>query len=1084
MPIQIDTNKKGAIAQFIKEKVEAGATLYIPSSIFTIFALNELKDIIKKSDRVKFLFNKPTFVKKIRTSEKDVKEFKLNMASREKSVSEFALEIGLKNSLNQGSIANECYLILDDKFEVRSVTENHFFNSNGILIDNDTGDNYIIQGTNLEFSMAGLGYTEGRTLDFAYALDDESSIDTYRDLFNEVWNDKNSVEDVKDELLKYISNLYRENTPELAYYITLYNLFQDKLVNEDESEHIKTATGITKTKVWNMLFNFQHDAVVGAIHKLQKYDGCIIADSVGLGKTFEALAIIKYYELKNERVLVLCPKKLRGNWTGFKQNVKTNPLVDDKFRYDVLNHTDLSRTSGMSGDIKLNEINWGNYDLVVIDESHAFRNNPARKDRVTRYSRLMDEIIKAGIKTKVLMLSATPVNNRLSDLKNQIAFITGDNDAALANEKSPIPSIAGTLQYAQGCFNKWAKLPKEERTTESLLEMLDYSFFNVLDTYTIARSRKHIQKYYDTKDIGNFPKRLPPISLHVGVDTKDEFPAISEMNEEILKLHLCIYSPLGYVLPTKFDEYAKKYETEVKEGKVKFSQVDREKNLVNLMRINILKRLESGVNSFKLTVDRILEQVNNYLDMIDGSGTGGNTVGGIFDDDDDDEELEEVIDEEMEIGGKVKVKLADMDLVRFKADLLEDKTLLTYLKKEANLIKPENDAKLAELKHTILLKQKNPINPGNKKIIIFTAFADTAKYLYENIADWALEEFGLYSGIITGSSKVETNLKKVPNQFETILTFFSPRSNHFETDKEIDILFATDCISEGQNLQDCDYLINYDIHWNPVRIIQRFGRVDRIGSKNTVIQLVNFWPDMDLDEYIKLENRVRSRMTMVDLTATGEDDLLDPNSKNLEYRKDQLLQLQNEVVDIDDLKGGISITDLTLDDFVMALRRYNEENPGLLEKYPTGIYAVTNIPEKVQGECVPGVIFCLKQKNYSEKDKTASSIFPHYLVYVSEDGEIHVKYSNPKQVLDLYKGLCSENKQVLTDLVKEFNKETKNASDMSKYTELLKTAVFDIKGVVEKSGISSLFGLGEGSIITSQVKGINDFELISFLVVK
>lgn len=1085
MPIQIDTTKKGAIATFIKEKVEEGATIYLPSSIFTIFAFNELKDVIKKSNKVKFLFNKPTFIKNIRNKGQNVKEFTLEMNNREKNVSECALEISMKNGLDQSTVASQCYLILDEKFEVRSVTENYFFNSNHILIDNETGDSYLLQGLNLEFSMPGLGYTDSRKFDFAMAHTEEETLNSYKELFEEVWNNKESVEDVKEELLKYISNLYKENSPELAYYITLYNLFNDKIVNEDDYDKIKEATGITQTKVWSMLYNFQQDAVVGAIHKIQKYDGCIIADSVGLGKTFEALAIIKYYELRNERVLVLCPKKLRGNWTGFKHNTVTNPLVSDKFRYDVLNHTDLSRSKGNSGEIDLSKINWGNYDLVVIDESHAFRNSPARNDRITRYTRLMDSIIKQGIKTKVLMLSATPVNNRLTDLKNQIAFITADNDDALAKKgKSNIQSIEMTLRSAQHVFNKFTKLPKDEWNTTELINSLDYSFFDILDTYTIARSRKHIQKYYDTNAIGNFPERLKPISEYCDIDEKGKFRPVSEINALLAdetRLKLCIYSPLVYVLDTKRDEYVEKYKTYVKEGKTVFSQLDREKNLVNLMRINILKRLESGVDSYRLTLSRILEQVNKYLDMIDGSGQTEFDPG--FDEYDDDE-MEEIIDEEMEIGGKIKVKLKDMDLIRFKADLKSDQELLTSLLKEAESVGPNNDAKLEKLKHRIALKLKNPINEGNKKIIIFTAFSDTAKYLYENIADWALKNYGLHSGIITGSSKVETNLKGVKNSFETILTYFSPRSNHFETDKEIDLLFATDCISEGQNLQDCDYLINYDIHWNPVRIIQRFGRIDRIGSTNNQIQLVNFWPNQSLDEYIKLEKRVRSRMIMTDLTATGEDDLLSGGSKDLQYRAEQLKQLQNEVVDIDDFKGGISITDLTLSDFVMSLSNFKKANPGLLEKYPTGIYAVTNIDPKLKDDAVPGVIFCLKQTKFTEKEKSNSSIHPYYLVYVKEDGEILVKYSNPKLVLDLYKGLCVNNKEVLTDLVKEFNRETKDATDMSKYTELLKKAVNDIKGIVEKQGLASLFGKGKSSILTDSVTGINDFELISFLVIK
>lgn len=1082
MPIQIDATKKGAIADFIREKTEEGATIYIPSKIFTIFALNELKDVLLKTNRVKFLFTEPAFIKKVTADAKKVKEFTLAMNGREKNVSEFGLEITLKNSLNQNNVANQCYLILNEKFDVKSVTEDHFFNNNCVLIDNVTGDSYVINSTNFEFSMPGLGYINEAKFNFSVALDDKDSVSGYKKMFDEAWDDKSFTEDVKSELLKHISNIYKENSPELVYYVTLYNLFSEKLLHEDDYASIKESTGITHSKIWSMLYNFQQDAVVGAVHKIQKYDGCIIADSVGLGKTFEALAVIKYYELRNERVLVLCPKKLRNNWTGFKQNTVTNPLVDDKFRYDVLNHTDLSRLKGMSGDIDLTKINWGNYDLVVIDESHAFRNKPSSNDRVTRYSRLMESIIKSGVKTKVLLLSATPVNNRLSDLKNQISIITADTDDALEKKGKNIVSIDSTLRIAQGAFNAWAKKDAKEKTTDELLNSLSMDFFDLLDTYTIARSRKHIQKYYDTEAIGKFPERLKPISVNVGADLTGKFPKISEMNEQILMLHLAIYSPLMYVLPKKADEYKEKYKTLVKDGKSVFNQLDREKNLVNLMRINILKRLESGVNSFGLTVTRILEQVNKYLDMIDNSGTDEAYEPGW--DDDDDDELTPVIDEEMEIGGKIKVKLADMDLIKFKQDLTEDREKLAYLKEEADLINPETDAKLEELKHQIALKIKNPINEGNKKVIVFSAFSDTAKYLYDNIAGWALNKFGIYSGIVTGSSVVASNLKCVNNSFDSVLAYFSPVSNHFKTDKEIDILFATDCISEGQNLQDCDYLINYDIHWNPVRIIQRFGRIDRIGSKNDKIQLVNFWPSMDLDEYIKLENRVKSRMVMVDVTATGEDDLLNVGSKDLEYRADQLKQLQNEVVDLDDLKGGISLTDFTLSDYVLALSKFNKEHPAMLEKYPTGIYAVTDIPEAMKDSCCPGVIFCLKQTKYTEKEKNSSSIHPYYLVYIKDNGEILVKYSNPKIVLDLYKGLCANNKEVLPALVEIFNKETDRATDMSKYTKLLEKVVNDIKGIVEKKGVESLFGFGQSSLLTDKVSGVNDFELITFLVVK
>lgn len=1073
MSVVLDNNKIGSVGEYLKENIHEGADVTISSPIFTIFAFEELRKVLEKSNKFRFLFNEPTFIKRLVDNDKEVKEFELQMQEREKNVSEFNLEIGLKNNLDQNQIASKCYKFIEKKGEIKSVVKPGCVSPSNILVENKD-NKYLIQGNNIAFSKDGLGYTKRIRFDFNTVNDDPEMIDQYISFINEIFSNKDLVVDVKEELLKHLSNLYKENSPELLYYLTLYNIFGEKLVNMDDMARVKEKTGITQSKIWNSLYNFQHDAVVGAIKKLELYNGCIIADSVGLGKTFEALAIIKYYELRNDRVLVLAPKKLRGNWTAFIENSTTNMLAEDRFNYDVLNHTDLSRDKGKSGDINLETINWGNYDLLVIDESHNFRNNNAVKNKETRYQRLMNQIIKSGVKTKVLLLSATPVNNRLADLKNQIMFITEDNDQAF-KENAGINSIENTLRIAQQRFSEWAKLPDDQRTTKTLLPLLDYNFFNLLNTVTIARSRKHIQTYYDTKDIGDFPERNKPISIKSDIDRMGEFPSLGKVNGMIASLNLAIYSPMLYILPNRLKYYEELYDQEVKEGKGSFKQVDREKNIVNLMRVNILKRLESSINSFSLTLERILNQINNMLNVLD-SGQEYD-----FDDSDiDEDDLDDI-----EIGGKIKVKVQDLDCIRLRQDLNEDKDILEYLLQYSERIDVSRDAKLQALKDQISNKIKHPINGDNKKIIIFTSFSDTANYLYTNLHEWLYSTHGLYSAIVTGGSNTKTNLKSVSNSFEPILAHFSPISNHLDTDTEqIDILIATDCISEGQNLQDCDYLINYDIHWNPVRIIQRFGRIDRIGSKNKVIQLVNFWPNMELDEYINLENRVKNRMVMLDLSATGEDDLLTSESKDLEYRKKQLKQLQNEVLDIEEMQGGISITDLTLDDFIMSLDRFMKANPDVLEKYPTGVYAVTDITKKIQEECEKGVIFCLKQKKSIDSQENATSLYPYYLVYVKEDGDIHIKNTNPKKILDLYKSLCETKAQPLEDLVKQFNKETKNGNDMIKYTDLLEKAVFDIKGVVQQKGIQSLFQMGQATLFENTVTGLNDFELISFLVVK
>lgn len=1075
MSCVLDNNKIGAVGEYVKENTKDGSVITISSPIFTIYAFEELRKVLEKSGKFKFLFNEPTFIKRIVANDKEVKEFELQMHQRERNVSEFNLEIGLKNNLDQNQIASKCYNFIKEKGEIKSVVKSGSVTPSNILVENKDGS-YLIQGNNVAFSKDGLGYINQIRFDFNTVSDDQQMIEQYHAFINQIFNNEDIVTDVKDELLKHLSNLYKENSPELLYYLTLYNIFGEKLLNMDDMARVKERTGINKTKIWNALYNFQHDAVVGAIKKLELYNGCIIADSVGLGKTFEALAIIKYYELRNDRVLVLCPKKLRSNWTGYRENSTTNFLAEDRFNYDVLNHTDLSRDKGKSGDINLETINWGNYDLVVIDESHNFRNNTALKGKETRYQKLMNRIVKSGVKTKVLMLSATPVNNRLADLKNQIMFITEDKDDAF-KESTGINSIETTLRVAQAKFKEWSKLPEEKQTTANLLPMLDYNFFNLLNTVTIARSRKQIQTYYDTKDIGEFPTRLKPVSVKSDIDINNKFPALSVVNGMIAKLHLSIYSPMLYVLPSKLAYYEELYDQEVKGGASKFKQVDREKNIVNLMRVNIFKRLESSINSFTLTLERILKQIEIMMDILD-KGQSYDLDNDTFSDVEDD-------DFDYEVGGKIKIKVKDLDALRLREDLAEDRKILEELLYQSIDVTPDKDSKLLDLKNHISKKIKNPINTSNKKIIIFTSFSDTAEYLYANIHDWLLKEHGLYCGLVTGGSGVRTNLKTVSNQFEEILTHFSPRSNHLDVNKEqIDILIATDCISEGQNLQDCDYLINYDIHWNPVRIVQRFGRIDRIGSINKVIQLVNFWPNMELDEYINLEHRVKNRMVMLDLSATGDDDLLSAESKNLEYRKNQLKQLQNEVLDVEDLQGGISITDLTLDDYIMSLDRFMKENPNVLEKYPTGVYAVTDIPNKNKEECVEGVIYCLKQKKHTDSQELATSLYPYYLVYVNSDGSIHVKNTNPKKILDLYKVLCQTKSEPIESLVRKFNKKTKNGSDMSEYTDLLEKAVYDIKGIVEQKGIQSLFQLGQATLLDNTVSGLNDFELVSFLVVE
>lgn len=1072
MEMQILDNKvQGRVIDKLRENIKFGTRLSIISAYFTIYAYEELRKELGKIEKLRLLFSEPTFVK----NKKDInREFKLS-GSYERGLAGDRYEMKLKNELKQSEIAKECANWIREKVEVRAYDEEYPLPQKMYLMENKKDESACIFGSS-DFTSSGLGLVPSKKLEANTYIKDSIYTQQLLNQFELYWNDKDKVKDVKTYLLKSLEEVYKENNPEFIYFVTLYNIFKDYLNDLSEEDIIKTKTGFKESVVWNKLYNFQKDGVLGAIDKLEKYHGCILADSVGLGKTFEALAVIKYYESRNSRVLVLCPKKLRENWLTYKGNRRDNILERDRLNYDVLNHTDLSRYSGYSGEINLEKIYWENYDLMVIDESHNFRNNNnKRDDKETRYSRLLNQIIKKGVKTKVLMLSATPVNNRMTDLKNQIAFATEGNEFALADYG--IKSIDQTLRKAQLVFNKWNELPEERKNLETLLEMLETDYFKLLDMLTIARSRKHIQKYYDTTHIGKFPERLKPINIKNDIDTQNDFIDLDELNKLIRALNLAIYSPMKYILPSKIAEYSKKYDT--KTGKSVFRQIDRETSLIHLMRINILKRMESSIHSFGITISKILKNIDITLEKLNKSQDIEENL------DIDDLELDDPRLDSVMIGSKnVKVFIQDIDKIKWRAELEGDRAILERIMIEAFKIQPHRDKKLEELKDLIREKVKTPINEGNKKVIIFTAFADTAKYLYDNIADWGLEELGLYSAVITGSDNPKTNLKGVKGEFNNILVNFSPKSKGREaTDRaEIDILIATDCISEGQNLQDCDYLINYDIHWNPVRIIQRFGRVDRIGSKNEVIQLVNFWPNMELDEYINLEARVSGRMVMLDMSATGEENVIvDSGEMNdLEYRKKQLKQLQDQVVDLEDIGGGISITDLTFNDFKMDLVNYMKNNKEILEKAPTGMYAVakSNIEEAERG-----VIFCLKQINEEIKPSEFNTLNPYFLVYVKDSGEVLLNFIQSKKILDIYKKVCLGENTLFPDLISEFNRETNNAKDMSKFTNFLEKTVENIVGKEEEKGLDSLFSFGE-TVLNNSVQNMDDFELISFLVIK
>ncbi|MCA3168480.1 MAG: DEAD/DEAH box helicase family protein [Burkholderiales bacterium] len=1077
----------------LKQTLKPGSRLKVAASCFSMYAFEALKSELEKIDELDFIFTSPTFVADEATDKirKERKEFHIPKLDRERSIYGSEFEIQLRNKLTQRAVAKECADWIRRKAKFKSNRTKAPMQQFACVQAGGTDTAYMpLHG----FTAVDLGYQQGNAVsNLVNKMDEPTFTATYLSLFNQIWNDPKKLEDVTAQICEHIASVYQENSPESIYFLTLYNIFNEFLDEIDEDVLPNDRTGYQDTLIWNKLFNYQKDAATGIINKLETYSGCILADSVGLGKTFTALAVVKYYELRNKSVLVLCPKKLADNWLNYNRNLKTNIFARDRFNYDVLCHTDLSRTSGESFGTPLNRINWGNYDLVVIDESHNFRNNDAYKDKETRYQKLMNKVIKEGVKTKVLMLSATPVNNRFNDLRNQLALAYEGDSENLSKKLRTGKTVEDIFRGAQASFNAWAKLPPHERTARAILDSLDYDFFELLDSVTIARSRKHIQTFYDTKDIGQFPQRRKPLSYHCQLTARKDVMGFNDIFAQLSMLKLAVYAPISYILPSRLKKYEEMYDTQVSGGKGKLKQADREKSLQALMTTNLLKRLESSIESFRLTLQSLRANYTNTLAKINTFNQTGSVAS--IDDlteqlenlDADDDDLPTIggSEESEKIGGKVKISLADMDLPSWEHELKVDLEIIDALLASMNKITPADDAKLQHLKALVLEKIAAPLNPGNKKVLIFTAFADTADYLYANLAPELLATQTLHSAKVTGKDSPKSTLKK-GFDFQELLTLFSPRSKEKaivlpNEPAEIDLLIGTDCISEGQNLQDCDYLINYDIHWNPVRIIQRFGRVDRIGSPNSSIQLVNYWPDISLDEYINLKERVESRMMIADVTATGDDNVLSAQANDVSYRKEQLRRLQEEVIELEDLKTGVSITDLGLNDFRMDLLNYVKAN-GELSNVPSGMHAV--VPAKPEMGLRPGVIFTLCNRNPSVNVSQQNRLHPYYLVYISREGVVIHDHTEVKRLLDLVRSCCKGQAQPIPDACRLFNKETADGRKMQVYSDLLGKTIRSMIEVKEEKDLDSLFSGGKTTALVNTIAGLDDFELITFLVIQ
>ena len=1070
--MQILDNVRNTVKDDLQVTIKKGSKISVAAACFSIYAFKELKKQLEAVEELRFIFTSPTFLKE--KTPKASREFYISRMNRERSIYGTEFEVKLRNELTQKAIAKECAEWIRKKATFKSNTTGEqmmgFMN-----VDTST---YMPFNA---FTTVDLGCERGNNAYyFVQRTEDYENGKQFLNIFETVWNDNRKLQDVTDLVVESITAAYNENAPDFIYFFMLYNIFSEFL--EDISEDVlpNEATGFKNSKIWGLLYDFQKDAALAIINKLEKYNGCILADSVGLGKTFTALSVIKYYENRNKSVLVLCPKKLCENWNTYKGNYINNPIADDRLRYDVLFHTDLSRDGGNSNGIDLSRINWGNYDLCVIDESHNFRNGIGTHSNTkeNRYQRLMERVVRAGVRTKVLMLSATPVNNRFTDLRNQLALAYEGEPEQFEDKLKIKRSIEEIFRNAQRAFNEWSKKPAEKRTTQALLGMLDFDFFELLDSVTIARSRKHIEKYYNTENIGKFPERLKPISVApclTKVHTDVNYTQIYEM---LSNLYLTIYTPSNYILPSRMDKYADS-------ENIGLTQRGREEGIRRLMSINLLKRLESSVYSFTVTVERIKRFIEQTIQLIHDYKSGTKVLELVEITQSDDFDGDDQNTDFFGVGKKVKIDLEDMDYVTWLQELQHDVKTLGDLEQKMAVITPERDEKLQTLCKLIAHKVEHPINANNKKILIFTAFADTADYLYQHVSRFVKEKFNLDTAEITGSVDGRTTVPKLKCDLNTVLTVFSPISKGKNilmpnSKANIDVLIATDCISEGQNLQDCDYLINYDIHWNPVRIIQRFGRIDRIGSKNQCIQLVNFWPDMDLDEYINLKSRVETRMKITVMTSTGDDDLINAEEKgDLEYRREQLKRLQREVVDLEDMGSGISIMDLGLNEFRLDLLEYLKQHEEI-ENAPKGIHAVVAAGQ----DTPPGVIFVLKNRNESVNVDHRNRIHPFYMVYIASDGDIICDYLDPKKLLDTFRFLCRGKSEPSVTLCKAFNTETKDGKDMKAVSALLSDAISSVMDVKEESDIDSLFTAGGTTALISDVNGLDDFELICFLVVR
>ena len=1074
MPLQshILDNQAATVVDHLRRNLRGADAFDIASAYFTIYGYELLAEELDRVGRVRFLFGDPNSVEDLDPGDEEPKSFELTERGLEPN-----------HTLQQKARAKQCAeWVTKDTVAVRSVSQVNFLHGKMYLTTSPGSASGVVGSSN--FTKRGLGGSDRPNLEINLATEDADALTELNEWFNRLWSNDRLTKDVKQEVLDSLERIGGDYAPEAVYYKTLYELFRKDIEARLAGDDAAAATGFMDSRIWNALYEFQKDGAKSVIAKLMAHNGCILADSVGLGKTYTALAVIKYFELHNRHVLVLCPRKLFENWALYPAiyGHRQNPFRDDRFGFTVLAHTDLSRTSGSSGGVNLANFHWENYDLVVIDESHNFRNDGGQ-----RYQRLLEKVVKAGAKTKVLMLSATPVNTSLIDLRNQVYLMTEGREGAF-QQSLGVGNIRTMMAAAQRQFKSWEteQAKQNRRDKAQLLEKLGADFLRLLGGVSISRSRRQIERFYadEMERVGQFPTHEKPVNRYPQTDLRGEL-SYQDLAERIGQFTLSVYQPSEYVTdPARLLELAETRK------RLNFNQQDSERFLIGMMRTNFLKRLESSAHSLTLTLDRTVGKIDDLLGKIERyqSGSQSNEALGEADvlPDEDNE------DEEFFVGGSHRpYRLTELDLPRWQSDLQRDKATLKAVRKQVAAITPERDGKLREIKEAICNRVQSPTidrnGSPNRKLLVFTTFKDTAQYLYDNLSDLATE-LGVNMAMVSGD---ETQATAGANEFNAILTNFAPVARNrpgASGDSDIDLLIATDCISEGQNLQDCDTVLNYDIHWNPVRLIQRFGRIDRIGSRSQSVRMVNYWPTSDMDVYLKLESRVQARMALADIAASGDEDPFTEADAQLElnFRDEQLLKLRDEALTIYDLDDGPVMSDFTLDHFLTQLLRYLEANKDALEAMPRGVYAVAPSDAEAQ----PGVIFVLRQRNAADagpRQRPASPVHPFYLCYIQDDGSIRFGCGNARQTLAVFEAAAVGETAPITELCDRFDRETQQGQDMSLYYKLLNDVIAHIRQTHNSAQIEGLRSGGRGFMLSSDAetpRSPTDFELLTWLVIK